>query len=228
MASLSSIGASCPSGGSFYVCQNNATEFVGCCTVNPCETGSGVCPTRSLRPASFSSDSYDSIPPQQCGGDKQRALWYSCAFTKPPFMGCCEASPCSAGSCHANDLAPAFLSSDARDRSIFVDGNSDPAPTTSSTAAPTPSLPDTGSSGGGLHTGAIVGIAIGATVVAMAMLSFLVFRCRRNRRRAAVEDSRGGRRPRKVPAGYGPVPIMGSPEGMCQMCVLEGMNKTNL
>ncbi|KAL2016213.1 hypothetical protein VTK56DRAFT_4070 [Thermocarpiscus australiensis] len=121
MSSASSIGPSYPSGGTFYVCQNNATEFVGCCTTDPCADGTGACSDRDLRPASFSSDSYEDIPPQICDSDGEDANWYTCAFTKPPFMGCCKnTNPCATGSCPTEDLVPALLSPDDEDRRIFI------------------------------------------------------------------------------------------------------------
>ncbi|KAJ9161911.1 hypothetical protein NKR19_g1800 [Coniochaeta hoffmannii] len=66
---FSTFGLSCPSGGSFYICQNNKTEFIGCCTADPCLDGSGSCPQANLRNASFSADSYDGLKPQDCAED---------------------------------------------------------------------------------------------------------------------------------------------------------------
>ena len=174
------LGLSCPAGGIFYVCQNNATEFIGCCTTNPCADGSGNCPKSNLRASSFSADSYDEIPAQQCAGTGTTTLWYTCQKNVPPFLGCCAGNPCAQGSCPSSSLAAARLSSNATSRDGFLAMVSLPA-TTSSPSPPTPdptTPPNAGASGGtGLSTGAIVGIAVGAAVVVFAVLAFVVFKC---------------------------------------------------
>lgn len=112
MADAPSPGASCPDGGSFYICEKNATEFVGCCIMDPCADDSGKCAHDDLRPAAFWSESHDEIPKQECSSRSKEAKWYICANDKNNFMGCCDhANPCIAGSCQPGYFAPARLSS---------------------------------------------------------------------------------------------------------------------
>ena len=186
MAGASSLGASCPKGGTFYTCQDSATEFLGCCTSNPCtaEAG-GKCPQNNIRPTSFSSDSYDEILPQKCDSSEPEALWYACKFNNPPFMGCCKSNPCASGSCPAKDLAAAVLADEPDNRQIFLGEASTPtmevakASPTSQSNITQSSAPTTGSSGGGLSTGAIAGIAAGGAVLVLALIVFCVLRFRR-------------------------------------------------
>ncbi|KAK4198854.1 hypothetical protein QBC40DRAFT_283140 [Triangularia verruculosa] len=198
----SSLGASCPSGGTFYVCLGKKTEFVGCCTINPCTTGyqrePGTCPPENLRPASFSKDSYLELPAQECAGSDESALWYTCAYNSPPFLGCCKVNPCVNKSCPTDQLVAARLSPDPDNRQIFVGAapTSTAEPTsrteTSSTSTPTPTAETdprielsttTPSSNSGLPPAAIGGIAAGAAVLVIALVAFLLWRWRRSVRR---------------------------------------------
>lgn len=95
---------SCPSGGTFYVC-DSGSKFVGCCKGSPCVNG---CSDGNLSPASFNADAYKS--PFQDQSCPQGSSWYSCAFTDPPFLGCCKSDPCGTG-CPVGDLTAGFLSS---------------------------------------------------------------------------------------------------------------------
>ncbi|KAK0648577.1 hypothetical protein B0T16DRAFT_116941 [Cercophora newfieldiana] len=169
---MSSFGLSCPTGGSFYVCQNNATEFIGCCTSNPCADGSGNCPKSDLRSASFSGDSYSEIPAQQCAGGSgsSSALWYTCQKNLPPFLGCCSTNPCSQGSCPSTNLAPASLSSNATSRATFLALGADPI-------TPTPSDTPAATSRAGLSTGAIAGIAVGGALLLIVIAGFTIYKC---------------------------------------------------
>ncbi|KAK3994204.1 hypothetical protein QBC44DRAFT_357390 [Cladorrhinum sp. PSN332] len=204
MAGVSSIGASCPKGGSFYTCQNSSTEFVGCCTSDPCTSeAGGKCPQNNLRAATFSSDSYAEIPPQLCDSQatgEPQALWYTCKFTTPPFMGCCKSNPCASGSCPTKDLAAARLSEDPDHRQVFLGETqtqlSTPSstPTTTATssstqtsaatsqaaAIPSSTPADTSDKSGGLPMGAIVGIAVGGFVILLALIIFCIISFRRN------------------------------------------------
>ncbi|KAK5661809.1 hypothetical protein OQA88_9911 [Cercophora sp. LCS_1] len=202
---VTGFGLSCPSGGSFYICQDNATEFVGCCTTNPCADGKGNCPKANLRVASFSSDYYDEIPAQQCSSSDRTALWYTCAKNSPPFIGCCASNPCSAGSCSSNNLVAARLSSDKSDREEFILMGKDPVTTSSSTTAsststssPTGSLTSSPSpvpsdaieaAHAPLSTGAIIGIAAGAGAVVLAFVAFILYRRWSNKREDRRSDS---------------------------------------
>jgi len=209
------LGLSCPKGGSFYICTGNSTEFIGCCTVNPCGDGTGHCPDDKLAPATFSSDAYDDIPPQDCAGTT--GLWYTCKYDTPPFLGCCSKNPCDGGSgCPASSLAGAALSHNKDYRQKFLlyagqstAGTSSPSSTPSSVSAtsqltgsgaPTASAqPQTQpvSSSSSLSGGAIAGIVIGAAVVLLAAIAALF--CRRRGKKRQQSDE-----------GNGNVPAMGN------------------
>ncbi|KAI0390857.1 hypothetical protein F5Y17DRAFT_461354 [Xylariaceae sp. FL0594] len=117
-------GLSCPAGGSFFVCQNSTTKFLGCCDINPCiGQWDGVCPDEQLFPASFSAssgavllDAQDCMPPWHLSGGG--GYWYTCPKTLPPFLGCCKRNPCVEG-CKPGFLLPAVLSDDPRNASQF-------------------------------------------------------------------------------------------------------------
>ncbi|KAK3988863.1 hypothetical protein QBC44DRAFT_397456 [Cladorrhinum sp. PSN332] len=199
MAGASLIGASCPEGGSFYVCQNNSTEFVGCCTSNPCTSEArGICSQNNLRPTSFSKDYYNSIPPQACVSKESPIDWYTCSDLRPPFMGCCKRDPCKFKLCPINDLAAAELSENPHSRQVFLGEiqtqSSTPSstPTTTATSSSTqtlaatsqPAIPsstpaDTSNKSGGLPVGAIVGIAVGGVVILLALIIFGIICFRR-------------------------------------------------
>ncbi|KAK4653759.1 hypothetical protein QC762_509780 [Podospora pseudocomata] len=227
-----SLGASCPSGGSFYVCLGKKTEFIGCCTINPCTTGyqrePGTCPPENLRPASFSKDSYLDLPAQECDSLDSSALWWTCAGNTPPFLGCCKINPCHRGSCPTDRLVAARLSPDPDNRQIFVGASPtttsiEPTSTTQSTPTATPT-PTTGvdprpelstttpSSNSGLPPAAIGGIAAGAAVLFLAVIAFLLWRWRRNVRQSQENHIRpfvteaGGYQPTPTfkPVGYEP------------------------
>ncbi|KAK4192329.1 hypothetical protein QBC35DRAFT_447642 [Podospora australis] len=195
MSGAALLGASCPSGGTFYICENKNVEFIGCCMINPCETTSGNCPQDKLREASFSRDHHDEIPAQACDKKVSGALWYTCSQNLPPFMGCCRGvNPCSRGSCPVNNLAPARLSSNETNRRAFL---GDPSTSTSTistssqTQSATATLTDGASSSpdpeakssGALGTGAIVGIAVGAVALLAVAIAFFIIRRRRNARK---------------------------------------------
>lgn len=150
-------GISCPNGGSFYVCQGNATQFLGCCTEDPCADGSGNCADSNVRNTSYSSSLYNSIPQQACVGDDSIDHWYTCSKSNPPFMGCCLSNPCLNGGCFGDNLTAARLSDNTTNASVFETG-------TASTAA---SSASSGMNMTSLSTGAIVGIAIGSAMAAL-------------------------------------------------------------
>ncbi|KAI0180081.1 hypothetical protein GGR52DRAFT_568839 [Hypoxylon sp. FL1284] len=161
----SDLGLSCPSKGKFYVCENAAIRFVGCCTVDPCADGSGRCPKKALAPASFSSDHYDSIPAQNCAAPSNSDHWFTCQSSQP-FIGCCKVNPCEHNGCPTASLLAATLSDDPANAQVFLSGPS-------SSATPDSSE----SSGESLPIGAIVGIAIGCTAFIAIILAFLAYRC---------------------------------------------------
>ncbi|KAM0281419.1 hypothetical protein ACHAQH_003542 [Verticillium albo-atrum] len=184
------LGLSCPDGGHFYVCEGNATEFIGCCDSNPCGDNDGNCPTSDLRVSSFSTDRYASIPKQSCDDARGPHIWWTCQDNSPPFMGCCASNPCGEG-CPQDHLIAAILSDDDSNRLPFMS----PATTsaeTSAVASPTSSPSGEAESGGssGLSSGAIAGIAIGAAA-AIAIVVVLIWGCvrhaRKSRERSASE-----------------------------------------
>lgn len=89
-------GFKCPKGSKFYICEDTWAEFLGCCTKDPCADGSGMCLLENVRPASFEVDKYASLPAQDCLTSSS-ANWYTCAYTDPPFIGCCDTNACSSG-----------------------------------------------------------------------------------------------------------------------------------
>lgn len=172
--STSDLGLSCPSKGKFYVCENAAIRFIGCCTVDPCADGSGSCPQSSLAPTSFSSDHYDSIPAQNCAAPSNSSHWFTCKSSQP-FLGCCSVNPCENSGCPTASLLAATLSDDASNAQVFLSEAS-----SSASATPTPSAsstPDSSSSGYSLSLGAILGIAIGCTALIAILLALLAYRC---------------------------------------------------
>ncbi|KAL8410423.1 hypothetical protein RB596_000196 [Gaeumannomyces avenae] len=117
---MASLGLSCPEGGQFFTCQGNKTEFIGCCTIDPCRDGTGFCPKSNLLQASFSSDAYDRIFPQNCSD--QNGQWWTCKgnISVLPFIGCCIKNPCISGVCLPEDLTPARLSDNKTNASVFL------------------------------------------------------------------------------------------------------------
>jgi hypothetical protein len=227
-------GVSCPDGGAFYICQNNATEFVGCCTIDPCADGSGECLGDKFRPASFFSNRYKDIPAQECITVGTDTNWYVCANNKTTFMGCCHhADPCLAGVCQAGYLVHVQLSGNKEDRETFMEILKEETPTSTSVftapvaspgssssslgPAPANATSGTGSNSlgggggpGGLHAGAIAGIAIIATVAIIAILAFLVFRRHRSDEPGDVDVGRSFRR-RAGRSRYSAIPSLNTP-----------------
>lgn len=187
----STFGLSCPSGGSFYICQNNTTEFIGCCTIDPCRDGSGSCPQANLRNASFSADTYDELKPQECTNSSGLSgLWYTCKYDNPPFMGCCASNPCDLKACPATDLVPAKLNSNPGLRDIFIPAPATSSPVTSSAATLPPTAPaashnstDSGisasDSSNGLSTGVIAGMSVSIAIFVLVLVASCVFAFKR-------------------------------------------------
>lgn len=165
---LEALQASCPKEGSFYVCEDKPVRFVGCCTVDPCKTETGVCPDASLRATSFSTYSYNQLLPQECVSKAPEVQWFTCAAIDVPFMGCCASNPCSDG-CPRADLSAARLSDDDTEAALFLpedhDSNDD--------------------DGGELSTGAIAGIAVGAVAVGLIVAGLTWWFMRRRRQQEA-------------------------------------------
>ncbi|OTB06774.1 hypothetical protein M426DRAFT_318485 [Hypoxylon sp. CI-4A] len=179
-ATRADLGLSCPSRGKFYVCDTAKIQFLGCCTVDPCADGSGICPQSALAPSSFSSDHYDSISVQNCAAPHNASNWYTCKSSQP-FMGCCNSNPCQNDGCPTSDLLAATLSDDADAAQVFLSSSSTPSPT---------STPDS-SSGYSLPLGAILGIALGGAALVAIVLAIVAYRCgwiARNKRRGNGPD----------------------------------------
>ncbi|KAL6412153.1 hypothetical protein AUP68_04536 [Ilyonectria robusta] len=134
------FGLNCPNGGEFYICEGDATEFIGCCTSNPCGANKGVCPSGNLRASSFNQDVYADLPQQNCSNSAGVTNWYTCAYTNPPFMGCCSESACNSG-CARSNLVPAVLSSNENNKLDFLTPDGDSSQTS---ASPSGSATSTG------------------------------------------------------------------------------------
>ncbi|EWZ35581.1 uncharacterized protein FOBCDRAFT_322939 [Fusarium oxysporum Fo47] len=167
-------GLSCPNGGSFYICEDDDTQFIGCCVNDPCGRNNGTCPDGDLRATTFNSDKYSQLPQQDCDNSQGVDNWYSCAHTDPPFLGCCSQNACSSG-CPRSRLAPAKLSEVENSRLNFLhpsqseSSTASSVSTTASTTASSTSTVDANESDG-LGTGAAAGIAVGASVGGLTVL----------------------------------------------------------
>lgn len=174
------LGAKCIEGGSFYVCDDKPIRFIGCCTVDPCKTATGVCPDDSLRNSTFDEFSYNMFKPQACVSEEPEVRWFTCASIDVPFMGCCASHPCEENGCHSSNMSAARLSDNPEEAAIFL-GDEEPE-----------NGDDDNSGGGddgdgGLSTGATVGIAVGAAVaiILIAALAWWFLRRRRQRQQEA-------------------------------------------
>jgi len=114
-AAIQHWGFKCPKGSKFYICENTWAEFIGCCKSNPCADGSGLCPG-GLKALSFDPDKYADIPTQIC---LPSYYYYTCAFTEPPFFGCCGVNACAQG-CPDEDLSPTLLSQNEQNRNNLL------------------------------------------------------------------------------------------------------------
>lgn len=164
------FGLSCPNGGDFHICENTKREFIGCCTVDPCSDGSGLCERANLRAASFSESSYLDIPPQSCdstGGDNH---FYTCTANDPPFIGCCTLNPCVNMTCPSANLRPAVLSSDHDDRASFLSPSSSSKDGNSTSPAKAAS--------NGLSSAAVAGIVLGVLAVLILVVGLALWRRR--------------------------------------------------
>ncbi|KAK7213981.1 hypothetical protein V2G26_021159 [Clonostachys chloroleuca] len=186
-----SLGATCPKGGSFYVCYDKPTQFVGCCSVDPCKTATGACPDDNLKYTSFDKYSFNALKPQLCVSEAPEVQWWTCAEAKPnPFMGCCSVNPCETGSgCPDGKIFAAKLN-DKREQ-----------------AEPFLTAEQRNASSGGLPTGAKVGIAVGAVLgfALIAGLAFFFWRRRRQQSASAMGsyEQYGGNYPESKVGGGG-------------------------
>jgi hypothetical protein len=211
------IGASCPEGGDFYVCEESG--FIGCCTSNACQSKDARCDDQKLEPMGFDAAEYTKIPAQDCFGSESGVEWYVCTGTDNfAFMGCCAVNACSSGGCPDDELRLSKMSSNEKNAQIFLGG--EPETTTASTetssatesattsiesfASTTGSSPsettssDSGggsSSSGGLSQGATIGIAVGASLAGVAIIAALLFLFWRRMKRSRQQQADASKGP---------------------------------
>lgn len=168
-------GLACTDGGKFYICEDDDTQFVGCCLNDPCGKNNGTCPDGDLRATTFEPDNYDSLPGQDCDNSQGTDNFYTCASTSPPFFGCCSQNACGSG-CPRDRLVPAKLSSIEKNRLDFLEPRAASSSTASSTSATASSSSAADSNDdSGLSTGATAGIAVGAAVGGLLVLGLLAW-----------------------------------------------------
>lgn len=205
---IAELGLSCPDSGSFYICQGAQTQFIGCCTVDPCADDTGDCPQDSLRYSSYSKDNYVSIPAENCASPHNSSSWYTCANADPPFIGCCASNPCNAG-CSTDDLLAARIDDDPSNASVFLTPT-----TTGASSSSTGSAASSSASGDNdstsLSTGAIVGVAIGSSFAAL-IAAIVLFFCYKRREKAKKANLLASVQPDPyaTPGTYLPSPYQG-------------------
>ncbi|PHH59623.1 hypothetical protein CDD81_2808 [Ophiocordyceps australis] len=189
------IGAACPPNSDFYICADRPSRFLGCCGIDPCRLADGNCPAERLAMATFNASAYHLIPAQACIDPASK--WYTCAYTTPPFMGCCVENACGKG-CAVEMLRAASLSTRAEAAGIFTLGwGGEPSTPTLRPSAPTlrPSAQATpinnGTSNqdedGRIRHGVVAGIVTGSVIGGIALFAVLLFWWRR---RVAREQAR--------------------------------------
>ncbi|KAK1244407.1 hypothetical protein MKX07_003206 [Trichoderma sp. CBMAI-0711] len=138
------LGLSCPKGGRFYICEDQPTGFVGCCTIDPCAAADGLCPDNHLQPSSFDPDAYSEIRAQDCLDPG--FLWYTCRDSSPPFLGCCSQMACEPSGCPASKVGAASLAGNKQRAAPFLSGGSsssrEPSSSTTTTTS-SESVPST-------------------------------------------------------------------------------------
>jgi hypothetical protein len=98
-------------GSKWYACAG-ASDFAGCCKLDPCKYG---CPDEYLGVAMVSSETYGKYPDLSCG---VAADFYSCssglevASQEFGFWGCCKTQACINRGCPASDLRTAYMNRD--------------------------------------------------------------------------------------------------------------------
>ncbi|KAH9892408.1 hypothetical protein F4778DRAFT_320274 [Xylariomycetidae sp. FL2044] len=199
---VGNYGLSCPSGGSYYICEDTSTRFIGCCDEDPCTSSlDGDCPDDKLHPGSFSATSYGDIPPQDCSSSSGSSEWYTCNTTMPPFIGCCETNACQNNGCSDANLVQARLSDNETDASAFLQPpTSSTTSSASSGSATLTSSPTSTSSSGATSsndanarpssssspsssTGLIVGLSMVGVVILLAVLGGYLWWKRRERKK---------------------------------------------
>lgn len=174
----------CPEGGRFYAC-GDGSRYVGCCLSDPCAVG---CPAGNLVKTEFSAEQYGQIPDQLCSTGK----FYTCAYTDPPFWGCCTESACAGTGCPNTALAGAFLSQNPADAQPFLSLNTTWTQATSSASA---------ESGTSTNTGAIAGGVVGGVAVLAAFILGVFWFYHRRKREAAKKTKQEHLRPAQAELG---------------------------
>ncbi|KAK0702686.1 hypothetical protein B0H67DRAFT_594940 [Lasiosphaeris hirsuta] len=192
---MPTLEISCHYGGSFFVCDHNTTEFVMCCTINPCAGGQGLCLPDSLYNVSFPQQRFDDIPRLEYA--RERTFWYIYNFTSPPFLGCCKKDACIT-SYEKTALLPAKLGNDIAARNAFPnDSGTSPAPA-ESPATPTPQVP-----AGALSSPVTAVITLGSTAF-VAIIAASMYAWGRHRGRKA--QSRSETATERIPGPTATVP----------------------
>ncbi|KAH8708615.1 hypothetical protein GQ44DRAFT_776984 [Phaeosphaeriaceae sp. PMI808] len=182
----------CPAGGTWYACQTG-TNFIGCCTSDPCGTG---CFGDRLRPVGVSTTIYNKYPGGTCGGNTP---FWTC-MAGPTFWGCCNSDPCKNNStCSVGNLEPAFMTRPDQIKyfgalnvllsstvpSIISSATSLLPVSETASGSPASTLPSSPSK----VSSAIIGGAVGGAVVLLGMIGVVIFfLCRRRRRRQKSEN----------------------------------------
>lgn len=179
---IQELGLTCPRGGDFYICDKTEVQFIGCCTIDPC-ANDGVCPQDKLVLSSFTKAKYSDLPPQSCANTTdtdEEALWYTCAFTNPPFLGCCSTNACGDSVCPTANLAPAILSGNSTHRDGFLNPQGFDDAATQSMLVVKPSSTALGNLEGvtdsedaTLGAGAVAGICVAAITVILLLVGLL-------------------------------------------------------
>ncbi|KAI0147138.1 hypothetical protein GGR57DRAFT_506118 [Xylariaceae sp. FL1272] len=197
------LGLSCPEGGEFYVCKDAKTRFVGCCDLDPCKDGTGICNPNEIKPAAFNAEAASLLLPQSCYGKSQTdktGLWYSCSVTNPTFLGCCSLNPCHENGCGANDLVAGALSDNATRAAPFlgpvpISISTETLSNTPTTSSEQPPSTPTNTQGTGddtdtkrnSHTDILVSVPITAGIL-LAIALFFYFRNRRQQKRSRYQE----------------------------------------
>jgi len=141
-----------------YACATGS-NFVGCCTEDPCTNG---CVQGNIRSGGFNGSHHGEFPDASCGSASD---FYTC-IAGDTFWGCCKSNPCAAtppATCPPGDLVPSFMERPEQFNAY-----------TSASATPTPSS--------GSNTGAIVGGVVGG-VAGLAIIGVIIFFLLRRKRR---------------------------------------------
>jgi hypothetical protein len=145
-----------------YAC-SSGSNFVGCCTTDPCTNG---CVQGNIRSGAYNISHHGEWPDASCGSASD---FFTCN-AGDSFWGCCKSNPCAAtppSTCVQGDLVPAFMER--------------PEQFNAYAATPAPSKKS--------NTGAIVGGVVGGVVVLaiIGAMIFFVLRKRHNQKPAEGE-----------------------------------------